>query len=427
MFIKTLFTALIYLTICIAPAHAKKPERMDITANKFKVKPVQEVTAESVEIEAKEIDKDSADGTEETKAETEKADTVEPAKSAEITSAEIKASDIKIEKEDGSDSDSNAENENSDESDAETLPSPYDLPDYNKNDIISMGVTEPYTVGEEDTLLDIARAFGLGFIEMRLANPGIDPWTPEPNSKVTLPLQNLLPRSAQKGIIINLAEMRLYYFKDSKTAPRSYPIGIGRAGLETPLGETQIIRKKANPSWRPTQRMRDEKPDLPAVVLAGNSNPLGTHALYLGWPTFLIHGTNKPWGIGRRVSSGCIRMYPENILTLFEQVPTSTPVNIVNQPIKIGWVKDKLYLEVHPSTKDSANIELKGHEAKPNQELPEAFRQLVTDNAKDKADLINWKLVKQTYLSQNGYPVVIADLDKKPKPQKKRTTPAFNS
>lgn len=420
MFIKTLFTALIYLTICIAPAHAKKPGRMGGTVHNFKSKPTQETSSKSVEIDTEEIKAEEANAIETTEVE-----------SPEIEPAETKTSDIEVEKENSIEievaPEVDAESDNGDESNAETLPSPYDLPDYNENDIISIGVTEPYTVGEEDTLLDIARAFGLGFIEMRLANPGVDPWTPAPNSKVTLPLQNLLPRSAQKGIVINLAEMRLYYFKDSKTAPESYPIGIGRAGLETPLGETEIIRKKINPSWRPTQRMRDEKPDLPAVVLAGNSNPLGTHALYLGWPTFLIHGTNKPWGIGRRVSSGCIRMYPENILTLFEQVPTSTPVNIVNQPIKIGWVKDKLYLEVHPSTKDSANIELKGHEAKPDQELPEAFRQLVTDNAKDKINLINWELVKQTYLSQNGYPVIIADPDKKAKPQKKRTKPAFNS
>ncbi|MBW7909978.1 MAG: L,D-transpeptidase family protein, partial [Alphaproteobacteria bacterium] len=175
------------------------------------------------------------------------------------------------------------------------------LPDYPIGARIAMGKETTYIAGEEDTFLDIARHYSVGYVEMRAANPEIDPWAPPPGKPVIIPGFQLLPRARQQGIVVNLAKMRLYYFRDPGREPITYPIGIGSEGLDTPTGVTKVVRKTAGPSWYPTERMREAKPWLPRMVSPGISNPLGTHALYLGWPTFLIHGSNKPWGIGRRV------------------------------------------------------------------------------------------------------------------------------
>ena len=180
--------------------------------------------------------------------------------------------------------------------------------------------TTSYRAAYEDTLLEVARRFKLGYVEMVAANPGTDPWLPGEGTEVVLPTVHLLPDAAREGIVINLADMRLYYFPEPNGPPRSYPIGIGRDGLTTPLGTTEVVRKRKDPTWHPTARMREEDPELAEVVPPGPDNPLGSRAMYLGWPTYLIHGTNKPWGIGRRSSSGCIRMYPEDAEELFDLV-----------------------------------------------------------------------------------------------------------
>ena len=205
-----------------------------------------------------------------------------------------------------------------------------------------MGEEKIYVATQEDTLVHIARAQEMGFVEMRAANPNVDPWIPGNGTEVILPKRHILPDAPHEGIVINLPEMRLYAFVNGDQEPSTFPIGIGREGLETPLGTTTVVRKAEGPSWRPTARMRREDPSLPAVVEAGPENPLGTHALYLGWPTYALHGTNKPYGIGRRISSGCIRLYPENITQLFEMIPVGTKVTVVNQPIKLAWIDDIL-------------------------------------------------------------------------------------
>ena len=154
---------------------------------------------------------------------------------------------------------------------------------------------------------------------MVAANPGIDPWVPGEGTEINLPTVHLMPDLADadpEGIVVNLAEMRLYFFEKPGGVPQSFPIGIGRDGLNTPTGTTEVVAKRKNPTWRPTKRMRDEDPELPEVVPPGEDNPLGTRALYLGWPQYLIHGTNKPHGVGRRVSSGCVRLYPEDVETV---------------------------------------------------------------------------------------------------------------
>ena len=160
--------------------------------------------------------------------------------------------------------------------------------------------------------------------------------------------------------MINLSDMRLYDFGEPGAKPRSYPIGIGRDGLTTPLGATEIARMKKDPVWRPTARMRAEDPTLPEVVGPGPDNPMGTRAMYLGLPLYAIHGTNNPWAVGRRSSSGCIRMYPEHAEELYELVEVGTKVTIVDQPIKLEWIDGELFMEAHPTQVQSDELEVAG-------------------------------------------------------------------
>lgn len=280
------------------------------------------------------------------------------------------------------------------------------LPEYPLGARIAMGADKIYTVGEEDTFLDIARYFDIGYVELRAANPDIDPWAPLPGATVTIPRFQLLPRAHQTGIVVNLAKMRLYYFRSPGKEPITHPIGIGQEGLATPTGKTKIVRKAVGPSWYPTPRMREAKPWLPQRISTGPANPLGSHALYLGWPTFLIHGSNKPWGIGRRVSSGCMRMYPEDIESLFDQVPTGTPVTVVDQPILIGWLDDGLYLEANPTQTQSIDIE-NSVDITPKP-LNKKMRAMITEAAGVAADHINWNTVEKVVNERRGVPVRIA-------------------
>ncbi len=279
------------------------------------------------------------------------------------------------------------------------------LPDYKEDDVRSIGKNKKHIIGEEDTLIDVSRHFKLGYIELISANPNVDPWIPTPGQEITIPEFKILPRARQKGIVVNLAQMRLYYFK-SKNEIITYPIGIGRDGLNTPQGKTYLSAKKANPIWIPTKRMREEKKWLPKAISAGNHNPLGKHALYLGWPTFLIHGSNKPWAIGRRVSSGCMRMYPENVKELFDMVPLNIPITIVSQPILLAEIDGELYLEANPSKKQGHDIELTGtHE---EIDLSDELKKVITDAAGDKVDTIDWERVNQVIRTRQSYPISIS-------------------
>jgi L,D-transpeptidase ErfK/SrfK len=221
----------------------------------------------------------------------------------------------------------------------------------------------------EDTFIALARTHNVGYEELRQANPGVDEWLPGAGTKITIPSRYVLPRAPQRGIVVNVAELRLYYFPaDSGPLPEgvapgsrkvvTHPISIGRMDWSTPLGTTTITAKVANPSWYPPQSIRDEHAArndiLPRVVPPGPDNPLGRHAMRLGLPGYLIHGTNKPSGVGMRVTHGCVRMFPEDIEALYKTVPTGTTVNIVNQPVKLGWTVDgTLYLEAHPALHES--------------------------------------------------------------------------
>jgi L,D-transpeptidase ErfK/SrfK len=212
----------------------------------------------------------------------------------------------------------------------------------------------------EDTLLDIARQFDLGYRDITDANPEVDAWLPGENTPVVLPTRLILPDAAKQGLVINIAEMRLFYYPKVAEGETqrviSHPIGIGREGWATPLGKARITQKVKDPSWTPPESIRKEHAAmgdiLPRVVPAGPDNPLGAYAMRLSMPGYLLHGTNKPYGVGLRVSHGCIRLFPEDIEHLFGIIPSNTPVEIVYQPHKAGVRNGQLYLEAHRPQKD---------------------------------------------------------------------------
>lgn len=205
----------------------------------------------------------------------------------------------------------------------------------------------------EDTFIKLARRYNVGWEELIQANPGVDPWLPGEGTQIVVPTHFVLPKAPRQGIVINLPELRLYYYPDGESGRViTHPISIGRMEWGTPLGRAEIVAKALNPTWYPPESIREEHAAdnrfLPAVVPPGPDNPLGNHALRLSLPGYLIHGTNKPSGLGMRVTHGCIRMFPEDIEALFESVPIGTPVRIVNQPYKLGWTDEGFYLEAHP-------------------------------------------------------------------------------
>jgi len=213
-----------------------------------------------------------------------------------------------------------------------------------------IGSIKKHAAKKGESLIEIARKYDIGFNEIADANPGMDPFIPGVGATVIIPTSWILPDvSSFKDIVINLSEMRLYYFfrRYKSILVKTFPIGIGSEGNNTPEGHFRVIEKIVNPSWHVPASILKERPDLPSVIPPGPKNPLGSHALRLSLPTILIHGTNRPYGIGRMVSHGCIRLYPEDIPKLFKLVSTSTEVVIIRQPIKIGIEDGNVYIEVH--------------------------------------------------------------------------------
>jgi L,D-transpeptidase ErfK/SrfK len=233
--------------------------------------------------------------------------------------------------------------------------------DDNEQDVV--GETKVTRTGAEETLLDIARRHDLGFGEITAANPGVDPWVPGAARRVVLPTRFVLPAGPRVGIVVNLGQMRMFYFPRTKTGGPAqvitHPIGIGVDYDATPLGNTSVVRKAHLPTWRPPESIRKRRlaagEILPESVPPGPDNPLGEYALYLGFATYLMHGTNRPWGIGMRVSSGCIRMYPEDIESLFPQVPVGTPVRIVDQHFAVGRLRGVPYVQVFGSARGESD------------------------------------------------------------------------
>jgi L,D-transpeptidase ErfK/SrfK len=217
------------------------------------------------------------------------------------------------------------------------------------DETIIVGHNRDYIVGPGETLMELARRAGIGYDSLLRANPGIDPWRPAAGQRLLLPGAVLRLDPLQPGITINLAELRLYlvWNEDGTRRIRVYPVGIGREGWETPLGEFRVSVIINNPGWTPPASLRQEKPDLPGTVPPGPDNPLGSHWIGLTAPGVGIHGTNRPLGVGRRISHGCIRLYPQDIIDLAGRVGPGTPVRILDQPVKSLVRNGNLYLEVH--------------------------------------------------------------------------------
>lgn len=212
----------------------------------------------------------------------------------------------------------------------------------------------------EDTFVDIARAYGLGYDELVAANPGVDPWLPGADTEIVLPTRFVLPRAPREGLVLNIAAKRLFYYPPTHNGEpqvvETYPIGIGREGWSTPTGVTTVVSRARDPVWFVPASVRQEHLEagdpLPSQVPPGPDNPLGRYVLGLGIPGYLIHGTNKPAGVGMRVSHGCVRLFPENIESLYNDVDIGTPVRIVNQPYLFARVGDDLVFEAHEPLED---------------------------------------------------------------------------
>ncbi len=257
---------------------------------------------------------------------------------------------------------------------------------------------------KEDTLPDIARHFSLGIKEVTAANPGVDIWVPKAGERIVLPLRFILPDAPRKGIVINLAAMRLFQFKGDSVslAVLTYPVGVGTEERPSPTGQMHVERKVSRPTWHvPASIAEDHRKKgdiLPAKVLPGPQNPLGEYALYLSKPSYLMHGTNKPASIGLRATNGCIRLYPENVKKLFENTPVKTPVYIVNQPYLLGESNGALYMEVHEPPVDSDPAEFDKLYAKLRVIEKESGRKL------------DWSKVKKVLSEARGIPVPIFEI-----------------
>jgi len=218
-----------------------------------------------------------------------------------------------------------------------------------------VGELQTVKAKSEDTFVDIARAYGLGFDELVAANPAVDPWLPKDGETIVLPTRFVLPEAPREGIVLNIAAKRLFHYRNSDNSDQvvveTYPIGIGRSGWATPTGDTKVVSKARDPVWFVPASVRKEHLEagdpLPRQVPPGPDNPLGAYVLGLGIPGYLIHGTNKPAGVGMRISHGCVRLFPEDIEYLYEQVGIGVRVRIVNQPFLFGWQDRDLVLEAH--------------------------------------------------------------------------------
>lgn len=260
----------------------------------------------------------------------------------------------------------------------------------------------------EDTLLDFARAYDLGYDEIVAANPGVNPWLPGEGTPIVLPTQFVLPGGPREGIVLNIATRRLFYFPQPRPGETpvvfTHPIGIGRVGWDTPLGTTTVKAKARDPVWWVPASVRKEHAEmgdpLPAKVPPGPDNPLGHRVLALGLPGYLIHGTNRPDGVGMRVSHGCVRLYPEDIERLYEITPIGTPVRIVNEPYPLGRRDGQLYLDAHrPLEEDATDHRLR----------LEPLLAGMAASAGEEASRIDWDRIAAVIEAARGFPVPVTE------------------
>lgn len=274
-----------------------------------------------------------------------------------------------------------------------------------------VGVIQVTKVGKDDTLTDIARRFNIGYEEIVRANPKVDPWVPGEGREIIIPSRYILPNAPREGVVINVAAMRLFYFEPrKKNEPQivhTYPIGIGKVGWATPEGVTKVTRRKKDPTWTVPASVRREHREngdpLPAVVGAGPDNPLGRHALYLGWPSYLVHGTNKPAGVGLRSSHGCIRLFPEDIAQLFEMVPNGAQVRVVNQPFVFGWHAGELYMQAYDVLEDDPRDWQKAR----RKLLSRSLADRIETKLKERGETVDWDVIAKIAHEPHGIPVAV--------------------
>lgn len=269
-----------------------------------------------------------------------------------------------------------------------------------------VGQVQYYTVQKGDTMHTIAKSYDLGMLEMTEANPKINPNKLKIGEQVLVPTEFILPPGPREGLVINLAELRAYYFIPGTNSVDTYPLGIGQAGWRTPIGETTIVRKRKNPSWTPPPSIHAEAAargrSLPAVVPAGPNNPLGAYAVNLGWNGYLMHGTSAPASVGLRSSHGCMRMYAPDIESLFNHVEVGTKVRVIYEPYKIGVKDGELYLEAHELFPDNY------YKIKHSDKFDLLQEKITTVNYEDPED-IDWDNAKVLIKQTNGYPVNISE------------------
>jgi L,D-transpeptidase ErfK/SrfK len=261
----------------------------------------------------------------------------------------------------------------------------------------------------DDTLLDIGQRHGVGYEEIIAANPGVDPWLPGDGTEVLIPSRFILPEAPREGIVVNLPEHRLYYYPPVKSGERqivrTYPISTGKMDWKTPLGVTRVVSKQEKPNWYPPPSVLAEheaKGDpLPKVVPPGPDNPLGEYAMRLGLPggAYLIHGTNRPAGVGMQVTHGCIRMFPQDIAEFYGLVPVKTKVNLIDQPSKIGWLRGTMYVERH-ALLEGANDPGPGEYDTLKQSIAVAVDGRPVD--------VDWNAVSHAFTLQNGVPAPVS-------------------
>lgn len=268
-----------------------------------------------------------------------------------------------------------------------------------------IGEVQRVVAAHEDTLLDIGRRYGVGYEEIVAANPGVDPWLPGAGTEVLIPSRYILPDAPREGLVVSLAEHRLFYFPPHKSTEaavvRTYPISIGRMDWNTPLGLTRIVNKREKPIWYPPESVLREHAaegrPLPKAVPPGPDNPLGNYAMRLGIPggAYLIHGTNRPSGVGMQVTHGCVRMFPEDIAELYPMVPVNTPVRLIDQPYKMGWRGDELFMEVHTPLEGENN---------PEAHSLTNITKLLVSATQDRSVVIDWAKAERTFERASGVP-----------------------
>ena len=276
-----------------------------------------------------------------------------------------------------------------------------------------VGETQVLFARYENTFSAIGRQYNLGYEEMRRANPGVDQWLPGEGTPIYLPTQTILPDAPRTGIVVNVPAMRLFYFTTEKPATAggtevrkvsTHPVGIGTEGWATPFGEAKVMQKAKDPTWYVPASVRKEHAErgdpLPSVVPPGPDNPLGEYAMTLSLPGYLIHGTNKPAGVGMRSSHGCIRLYPEDIEALFGRVARGTAVRLVNQPVLAAWQDGQLYLEVHPPLAEESHDLVAEADAALNRALERA-------GAAAAAVVIDRAAIEKIVTEQRGMPLPV--------------------